>query len=810
MKISHSWLKEYIRFSLSPPQLAARLSMLGLEVERYENSGAKYEKFVVGHVLERSKHPHADRLSVCRVDVGAEVLQIVCGAPNVAAGQKVAVGLPGATVPRDQHDPQGRPFVLQRTAIRGVESQGMICSEYELDLGDDRDGILILDEKAKVGRKLADHLGLNDVQYEVEITANRGDWLSHIGVAREMQVLTGRRAALPKIRLKESRITTASQAKVHILDPKRCRRYAARVVRGIRVGPSPIWLQNRLSAIGIRSINNVVDITNYVMMETGQPVHAFDYDQLAGRTIRVRCADEGETFVTLDGKQRILRSDILMICDAEKHVAIAGVMGGANSEISAETTNVLIESANFEPSNIRRTSKYLGMSTDASQRFERGVDIEMAPYAADRVAQLLMEIAGGEVLKGVIDFYPRKLKQAIITLRPSRANELLGTRISDQQMVRFLRRLNLRLTKRSKNLLEFEVPTYRLDLEEEIDLIEELARVYGYNNIETETRTTIEFSKPIVTRTVHDEIRTYLSGAGFQEILGFSLIPPPKVDFPSIRAVEVLNPVTSEAAVLRTSLLHSALPVAKHNWAHGERDLRLYEIGTVFSRRNGSNGDKDEELESYAEEERLLILLSGRTAKPQFNAGSREVDLFDLKGEIEALLSKFNLDKYRFISYDSATALIESALAVEINGTYAGLLGKLAKSVAERFDIEDEVFVSELNLELIEQAHQREKKYRALPRFPSVKRDLAFVVDSSISHERIESAIRAAGEGFISELLLFDLYVGEQVGPGKKSLAYALKFQPYEKTMTDAEADALVKKIVRAVEEGCGARLRSE
>ncbi len=810
MKISHNWLKDYIRFSIPPSQLAAQLSMLGLEVERYENSGAKYDKFVVGHVLERSKHPNADRLSVCRVDIGGEVVQIVCGAPNVAAGQKVAVGLPGATVPRNQHDPQGRPFVLERTTIRGVESYGMICSEYELELGDDRDGILILDEKAKVGRKLADHLGLNDVQYELEITANRGDWLSHIGVAREIQVISGGKAALPKIRLKESRTTAVSEMKVQIVDPKRCRRYTARIVRGIRLGPSPLWLQNRLTAVGIRPINNVVDITNYVMMETGQPIHAFDYDRLAGRTIRVRCAEEGETFVTLDGKERSLRSDVLMICDAEKPVAIAGVMGGANSEITPETTNVLIESANFEPNNIRRTSKYLGMATDASQRFERGVDIEMAPYAAHRVAQLLMEIAGGEALKGVIDVYPRRLKQRTISLRPSRANELLGTHMSAQDMVDFLKRLNLRLMKRSKDKLQFQIPTYRLDLEEEIDLIEELARVYGYNNIETKTRTTIEFSKPIVTRTIQDEVRTYLSGAGFQEVLGFSLIPRPKVDFPSIQAVEVLNPVTSDAAVLRTSLLHSMLPVIKHNWSHDEKDLRLYELGKVFSRRGGSGGDKDEELGSYVEEEHLLLVLSGRTARPQFNAGSRQVDLFDMKGEIEALFSKFNLDKYRFISYDSATALIEDALAIEINDTYAGLLGKLAKSIAERFDIDGDVIIGELKLEFIAQTHRREKKYRALPRFPSVKRDLAFVVDSSTSHERVESAIRAAGEGYISELVLFDLYVGDQVGAGKKSLAYALEFQPYEKTMTDAEADALVKRIVRAVEEGCGARLRSE
>lgn len=407
MKISHDWLKEYIDFRLKPARLADRLSMLGLEVAGYEDLAQKYEKFVVGEVLERGKHPNADKLTLCKVNVGKEELAIVCGAPNVAAGQKVVVALVGAMIPRSQHDPEGNPFVLERAHIRGVQSNGMICSEYELGLGDDANGIRVLDAKAKPGTPFAKHLGLADVIYDMEVTANRGDWLSHIGVAREIQVIAEGKATLPRVRLRESKAPAKEHATIRIVDSQKCRRYSCRVLRNVKIGPSPQWLQDRLLSVGLRPINNVVDVTNYVLMETGQPLHAFDYDTLARHTIVVKCAQEGERFTTLDGKEHVLRTDVLMICDAEKPVAIAGVMGGANTEISERTTNVLLESANFDPGNIRCTSKYLGLSTDASQRFERGVDFETSLYAANRVAQLIQQLTGAEVLRGSIDVYRR-------------------------------------------------------------------------------------------------------------------------------------------------------------------------------------------------------------------------------------------------------------------------------------------------------------------------------------------------------------------------------------------------------------------
>ena len=806
MKISHNWLKEYIAIRMKPSQLAEQLSMIGLEVEGFENLAAKYEGFVVAHVLESAKHPHADRLTVCKVNVGREALQIVCGAPNVQAGQKVAIGLVGATVPRDQHDPDGKPFVLSQVHIRGVQSNGMICSEYELGLGDDANEILVLDPKAKPGTPLAKYLGLTDVVYSMEVTANRGDWLSHIGVAREIQVIADAKASLPKIAIRESKTPVAKHATIKIVDASKCRRYVSRVVKNVRVGPSPKWMQDRLTAIGLRPINNIVDITNYVLMETGQPLHAFDYDMLASHTIVVKCAKEGERFTTLDGKERDLRADTLMICDAERPIAIAGVMGGANTEISDRTTDVLIESANFEPGSIRRTSKYLGLSTDASQRFERGVDIEMSLYAANRAAQLLQQLAGGEVLKGTIDVYPRKLRSRQVSLRVSRTNAVLGTELSQTEIIGFLKRLEVKAVKQSKELVTFVVPGFRYDLVEEIDLIEEVARAYGYDKIETKTRTTVDFTKPLNTYSIQEGLRDYLIGAGFNEMLTYSLQDKAKGLMTEEKAVEVLNPVSAEASVLRTSMIPGALTVVQHNRAHGMTDLRLFEIGDVFSLRGGKPTDS---LADFAEDERLILLLNGSNVPQQYGSDHHEVDFYDLKGEVEALLSKFCLDKYRFISYDTASALIESALAVEINGTYAGLLGKIGKSIAERFDIDTAVFVCELRTSALEGNNSSEKKLKQLPRFPSVHRDLAFVVDLEMQHEVVARTIREAGGTLLANLVLFDLYQGDQVGAGKKSLAYSLEFQPLDRTLTDREIDAEVSRIVQRVEEACKAKLRA-
>ena len=806
MRISHQWLKELIDFKLTPEQLADELSMLGLEVASYDDLSRTYDKFIVGQVLERAKHPNADRLTLCKVATGTTTLEIVCGAPNVEEGQKVVVALVGATIPHNQHDPDGKPFVLERASIRGVESNGMICSAYELGIGGDVDGIWVITDKVKVGTPLAKYLGITDIVYEIEITANRGDWQSHFGVAREIGALIGKRMRPPIHKLRESKATAALAAKVKIVDVKKCPRYSARVVRNVKIAPSPKWLQDRLTAVGLRPINNVVDVTNYVMYETGQPLHAFDYDELAGHMIVVRSAQEGEKFTTLDGKMRTLRSDVLMICDSEKPVAIGGVMGGANSEIGDATTTILLESAYFDPVNIRRTSKLLGLSTDASRRFERSTDINGTVYAVNRVAQLLQQIAGAQVLKGVIDVYPNKRKSSAISLRATRVNQILGTALSRAKVKSYLERLECSCRLGANDTLSVTVPSYRSDLLEEIDLVEEVARMYGYNNIETKTRASIQFSTETAVKSLQDALRSYCAGAGFNEILANSLLDAKTTEIAGEGAVKILNPVSVDMAYLRTSLIPGALHIVRRNQFQGQNRLRMFEVGNVFSL---VEGGKPGVFDSYRQEERVLLLLSGLQTPLSYGVTARQFDFMDVKGEVQALLSKFSLDKSGFISYDTHKALSEDNVAIEINSTYAGYFGKVKSSVAKKFEIEGDVYIAELNTAVLDAHRAHTKKFRPLPKFPKVARDLAFIVEGRLPQEQVEKAIRDSGGEMLQAVSLFDVYSGEQLGGGKKSLAYALEFQPQDRTLTVKEIDAVIASIVAHVQRTCGATLRA-
>jgi phenylalanyl-tRNA synthetase beta chain len=806
MKVSQNWLKKYIDFNLTPAQFTEQLSMLGLEVEGFEDLAKKYENFIVSEVLERTKHPNADRLSICKVNIGHAVQEVVCGAPNVAAGQKVAVALLGAVIPHNQHDPEGKPFVIERVRVRGVESNGMICSEFELGLGKDASGILILDEKAKVGTPLARYLGKTDVIYEIGITPNRADCLSHIGVARELGVLVNKKLDEPKIVLNESTIPAGKYASIEIFDKEKCRRYSARVLRQIKIGPSPTWLQDVLASVGIRPVNNVVDVTNYVLMETGQPLHAFDYDTLSGHKILVKTAGDGEQFITLDGKERTLTSDTLMICDGEKPIAIAGVMGGANTEISGTTTTILIESACFNPGNIRRTSKYLGLSTEASYRFERGTDINITVRAANRAAQMIQELAGGELLKGVFDVYPKKRKPLVIKARISRINSIIGTSLKKAQVISFLKKIGCKIKSSSRDDIFVTVPSFRNDILEEIDIIEEVARVYGYNNIETQTHAAIDFSSNVRTDLIQSEIRDYLIGSGFNEVLAIGLQDEATLSLAGLPMVKVVNPVSAEMAALRTSLVPTALRIVQHNRNHGIKDLRLFEIGTVYQ----LNTDKlPNTLDAYNEEERLLLVLSGYQVPVRYGSTARPVDILDLKGEVSALLSKFCLDNYRFIYYDNLESLCEPGIGIEINGTYAGSLGRVRKQITEKLDIDEEVFICEVKIRAITDGWARDRKFSSLPKFPGVTRDLAFTFEASLPQKSVEDVIREVGYPLCTNVVLFDMYIGQQTGSEKKSLAYTLEFQSPDHTLTDSEVDNALKKIVEAVQRKCNGVLRS-
>ena len=805
MNVSQQWLNELVPFRMTPEQFVERLTMVGLEVEQVEDLSKTYDRFVVGEVLERQKHPNADRLSLCTVNIGTEVKNIVCGAPNVAAGQKVAVAFVGAVIPHDQHDPEGKSFVLERAKIRGVESDGMICSARELGLGEDANGILVLDAKAKPGTPLAKHLGKTDVIYGIGITPNRADCLSHIGVAREIGALVGKKAELPPIRCAESAVPASKHVSVKILDIHRCPRYCARILRNVKVGPSPRWMQDRLTAVGVRPINNVVDVTNFVLQETGHPLHAFDYDRLAGHAIIVRTAKEGERFVTLDGKERTLSAETLMICDAERPVAVAGVMGGANSEIGEGTTNILIESAFFDPRSIRRTSKELGLSTEASYRFERGADIEMAFTAVNRAAQLIQDLCGAEVLKGVIDAYPRKRKQAVVRTRISRINAVVGTTLKKNEVVALLRKIGIGSSSAGGDVIAVRVPSFRNDILEEIDVIEEVARVFGYNRIETKTRAAIDFTQNVRTDRLQDELRTALIGAGFHEILAISLQDEATANVAGESAVRVLNPVSVDMSTLRTSMVPGALRIVQYNRNHGSKDLRLFELGNVFFRVSDNPAVS---LTGYREEERLLVLLSGQHAPVTPGVSPRGVDLLDLKGEVEALLGNFNLDKYRLIQYDTRSALTDPTVGVEINDTYAGFIGKVRKETAATFDVDSDVYVCELLVSAIQDGWTHQRKFKQLPKYPGVTRDLAFTVDHLVPQAEVERVIREAGGPLLTALTLFDVYVGQQAGQGKKSLAYALEFRSSDHTLTDTEAEAASGRIVDAVRRLCNGVLR--
>lgn len=519
MKISLNWLKELVDFDCSVEELAAILTMRGLEVEHLENLGDKYKNFIVGEIFEMNKHPNAEKLSLCTVDIGKgkEKLKIVCGAPNAQEGQYVVVALVGATIPRNQHDPNGEPFVLEKTKIRGEDSNGMLCSKYELDLGDDASGIYVLDDKTvdKVGIPFANYLGVNDTVLEIGITPNRPDCLNHVGIAREIASHFKTKLELPSSYISEVKEQTKNYAAVRIEAEELCPRYSARVLKNVKVAPSPQWLQRRLEAVGVRPVNNVVDITNYVMMETGQPLHAFDLEKVERETIVVKGAKEGELFTTLDGKQRKLKFETMMICDPKKSIAMAGILGGLNSEIADTTKNVLIESAYFQARSIRRSSKYFGITTDASQRFERGTDPNITDYAATRAAQLMSEITGGDVLKGVLDIYPEKILPLKITLRVERTNQVLGTNLSSAEISSLLESVDFEIAKgmrATKESLTFIIPSFRPDITDEIDLIEEVARIYGYDNIETRMRMSIQTAETISPTDVVDTLRDYLDG----------------------------------------------------------------------------------------------------------------------------------------------------------------------------------------------------------------------------------------------------------------------------------------------------------
>ena len=803
MKVLHSWLQKYISFPFRPEELAEKLGMLGLEIDNIEYLGKEYDGFIVGKVLNVERHPNADRLTVCKVETGKGVLQVVCGAPNVAEGQKVAVGLVGATVSRNQHDPARKPFVLSKATIRGVESHGMICSAFELVLGDDAEGIMVLDRKAVVGTPLAQYLGIEDVAYDLEVTPNRPDWLGHIGVAREIGVVVGKSITPPVIRLKESGTAARTHIAVRVEDRVNCERFAVRVIMGAKIGPSPEWLQRALLGVGLRPVNNIVDVTNYVMMETGQPLHAFDYALLLGKRLVVRQREQAGEFTTLDGRTYRVPEGAVMVCDAEREISIAGVMGGANSQIGPTSEDIVIESACWNPSNIRRTAKLIGVSTDASYRFERGVDHGGILYALNRAAQLVSEIAGGQIQKGIVDVHSRRLRQRLVPLHHTRANSLLGTSFSQRDISRLLKPLGIRPSAMRKGAPLYKVPTFRVDIEREIDLIEEVARVYGYDRIEETSAATVTMSHQLPAPDAGEEVRAILIGAGFQEAITNPLQDSHKATTSGKNPIQLSNARSKELDSLRTSLVPGLLSVVSGNHRHGNFDLRLFEVGHVFSR---DTSPRPKLVADFLEEEHLALVMTGLTEPRHWGNSARTVDFFDLKGEVDCLLRKVPLDKCQFIYYSTSNSLVEDCVGIEINGANAGYLGRVRAEFLNFYEIDSPVLVSEIQLDAFNTRNL--KRYKPFPRFPKVKRDVALIVDQGVRSDRVQELLQASSSGLITNVELFDVYQEERLPPGKKSLAFSIEMTPKERTLTDEEIEREVNAAVKVAEREVGAMLR--
>ncbi len=831
MKVTLNWLKQYVDFNWSPEELAERLTMLGLEVEGVQKLGGEFAGIVVAQVITRDKHPNADKLSVCRVNDGTGERQIVCGAQNFQAGDKVPLILPGASLPLKPGDKE--PFTIKVGKIRSVESHGMMCSPQELGLPDQVDGLLLLRADAKVGQPFAEYLGRagSDVVYDLEVTPNRPDLNSVIGIAREIAALTGNPLRIPDTSsIQQPASSIGDYVAVRLDEPELCPRYTARVVTGVKIGPSPDWLRTTLEKVGSRSISNVVDVTNYVMLETGQPLHAFDYHLIARSkaveeiksgsvegassstlqpfnpstpTIIIRRAAAGEKFKTLDNQERTLTTDMLLIADEQKGIALAGVMGGANTEIRDDTKDVLIESAYFLPTNIRRTSKALGLRSESSYRFERGCDVGIADYASQRAVQLILETAGGALVPGVVDAYPKPATPKAVTLRFAKTTELLGVAIDPEQQTKHL--VSLGLTQSAignRQSAIFSIPTFRVDLKREVDLIEEIARLHGVDKIPSTTPRGAVGANAF--DAVYDQladVRRLLTGLGLNEAQGQTLVSHANCRLPEAEVVKLANPLSADMDVLRPSLLPGLLDTLRHNLNRKNYDLALFEIGRVFTNVNGQP----------KEERRVAIALTGQRALAFWSGDDREAkfDAMDLKGLVEDLLEHFGLRGIQFGKRAEPTALYLESAAVTLGGRlHLGELGQLLPALAKQYDLRDAVFLAELRLDELFARRNATKSFKPLPQFPASRRDVAMLVPEATTHDSVLSAVKQAKPANLESVELFDVFRGKNVPAGQKSLAYAFTYRAADKTLTDNDVNAAHTKTVDALKQKLQATVR--
>ena len=797
MLVSVNWLKKYVQIPVDTQTLAHDLTMIGNNVEHIHSTGSVPPGFCIGYVEEAVQHPNADRLRLCRVDVGEDApIEVVCGAPNVAAGQYVPVAQVGTTLPGG--------LKIKKTKIRGMVSNGMICSEIELGLGDDAAGIMVLSGKYKPGTPFEEALPPPDEILDIEDTPNRPDLLSHLGVAREIAALY----RLPlKYLLKELEAPEGSGFELEIEDGADCPRYVGRMIRGIKVGPSPDWLIEALEAVGGNSVNNIVDITNYVLMETGQPLHAFDFDRLKGGKIIVRRGRDGEKLTALNEEKYSLGPADLIIADARNPVAVAGVIGGLDTMVTGSTTNILLESASFNATRVRRTRKAMNLITEASYRFERGSNRELCRAASDQVCQLIAELAGGEPGE-VIDRYLEPWQPDTIEIRRAKSRRLLGVDIPVDEITDHLSRLEFKIVSATAEAAEVQAPSYRLDIREEADLIEEVARMYGYDRISNDWsfRTTAFAQTDPFDRFTEDLI-DFLCARGLTEVITSSFTDGSEdevwgwpEDDKRRRRVIVRNPLNVLQGFMRTSLLPGMIEVVRRNMDHGTHRMKIFQIGKIFERSPGQEG--------LPEERKVLSLVITRPADKDFWKDSKEhTDVFEIKRELEILAEAFGVDIAGDFRYDFDRKLGEFVYKIDDEPVIEG--GIVPGTVADKFDFEQPVWVGSLDLTRFYRQRSQSKRFTALPEYPVSKRDLSLVAGGSITYREIEKALVNQGGRLLESIQVFDVYRGGTLEEGKTAYGVRLKFRSMERTLTDKEIDKIIRKMVTRLQRELDVALRS-
>ena len=798
MLISLNWLKQYIDLDgIEINEMENALTMIGQEVEKIEIAGSNLENVVTAKIIEKEMHPDSDHLTVCKVDNGKEILQIVCGASNHKAGDKVVLAQIGARL--------GEDFVIKKGKIRGKESCGMLCSEAELGIGSDKDGIIILPEDAPVGVPFKDYLGINDTVFELEITPNRPDCLSHIGIARELSAYYGKELKYPETEIKsEISEKTSDNVKVSIEDSNLSRRYVTRILKNVTVKESPKWLKERIEAVGLRSINNIVDVSNFILMEMNHPNHVFDLDKIEGNEIKVKSAVKGDKLVTLDEQERELEDGDIVICDSKKILALGGVMGGLDSEVTDNTKNILLEVAQFNPQNVRKTSRRLTLSSDSSYRFERGIDVEDSIKVINRLANLIQEVAGGEILNGYVDVYPVPHENKVAELNFERLNRFVGKVIPREKVIEILRNLEIDV-KDNGETLTLTAPSYRGDLELEQDYFEEVIRMYGFDNIENILpRVDINKNSTLDTTKLTDRVKTICASVGLKEVINYSFIPKDalqKLKFTGVsedKLIDISNPITEDFVTMRPTLLYSLIKNAKDNMNRNVSNIRFFEVSRTF--------EKAEELAK--EDIKVGIILAGENDKTLWNPKPVHYDFYDLKGIVEEIFSKLKFQSFSIKRSVQTEFHPGRSADVFVGKEYIGSFGEIHPDVLENFGLNKKtVLVAEFNIELIKKYINKPFVYQGIVKYPAVPRDLALVMNENILVGDVLKTIEKIDKK-VEKVELFDIYQGIGVEPGKKSVAISILLRDDSKTLEEKEINDIIDKILAKMKKDYMAELR--